>query len=210
MRQWDMQVFVFPLGQILLYPHFSKPFHIYEPKYIQMVEDSIRLGVPIAVASVFETQPVQEFRFGEPLDFAHRVVGYGHPLIVERMENGSMVIFLEGKGKAKLGATVLTDAPYIICEAEPLTENMQISTQMQGTLMMAQKVMVQWMYQHIADANSRDQFLRYVQTPEQVIGCFASYLVRDPDLQQVILESDDINEKIGIISRLIQSGELVA
>jgi len=205
-----MELFVFPVGHVLLYPQFSKPFHIFEARYVQMVEDSIANKVPIAIASVYEPFGRHEFRVGEPLNFAHNIVGYGTPLIVERLPDQSVVIFLEGRGKARLGQVLDRTQPYLVCEAEPLTENLQLSGASTVTFQTAHKVLVHWLYQHIQDAHSRDQFLNYVKTPEQVIGCFASYLVKDPDLQQVILESDDINEKVIIINRLIQSGELVA
>jgi ATP-dependent Lon protease len=206
-----MELFVFPLGHMLLYPSFSKPFHIYEPRYIQMVEDSIRTGTPIAIGNVFEIEENHEYKFGEPLNFVREIVGFGMPVIVEKSSiNGSMVIFLEGKGKARLGSVVDRKTSYIVCEAEALSENHSIGSDKLSTFAVAHKVMVHWMNDHISDPNAREQFLSYVQTPEQVIGCYASYLVADHDLQQYILESNDINEKLDIIGRLIASGELVA
>jgi Lon protease-like protein len=205
-----MELFVFPLGHMLLYPSFSKPFHIYEPRYVQMVEDSIRTGTPIAIGNVFEIDENHEYRFGEPLSFVSQIVGFGMPVIVEKSQNGSMIIFLEGKGKARLGTVVDKKTSYIVCEAEKIPENHDIGSDQLPTLDVACKVMVHWMNGHISDPSARDQFLNYVRSPEQVIGCYASYLVADHDLQQYILEINDINEKLDIIARLIASGELVA
>ena len=132
------------------------------------------------------------------------------PVIIERSVNGSIIIFLEGKGKAKLGRVVASSTSYIICDAEALTENHEVGSEHMQPFVTAHKVMIHWMNNHIADPYARNQFLTYVKTPEQVIGCYASYLVADHDMQQLILESNDINEKIDLISRLIASGELVA
>ncbi len=206
-----MQLFVFPLGQVLLYPSFSKPFHIFEPRYIQMVEDSIRTGTPIAIGNVIDSTVAQQrYQPGEPLNFVREIVGYGHPVVIERSVNGSIVIFLEGKGKAKLGSVVRSNTTYIVCEAQAVTENHDVGNEHLQTFVTAHKVMISWMNHHISDPHARDQFLTYVKTPEQVIGCYASYLVADHDMQQLILECNDINEKIDLISRLIASGELVA
>jgi len=206
-----MQLFVFPLGQVLLYPSFSKPFHIFEPRYVQMVEDSIRTGIPIAIGNVIEFGQTQhEFHPGQPLKFIREIVGYGHPVIIERSVNGSIVIFLEGKGKARLGLVADSGTSYIVCEAEKVSENHDVESDHLQAFVTAHKVMINWMNKHIADPNARSQFLTYVKTPEQVVGCYASYLVADHDLQQLILESNDINEKIDLIGRLIASGELVA
>ena len=201
---------IFPLGQSLLYPSFSKPFHIFEPRYIHMIEDSIERKIPIAVASVLEPGQTHEFRYGEPLQFVHSIVGYGKAQIVDRNLDGSLVVFLEGQGKARLGKVLDRGTPYLVCEAKALTENHDLDPRLEPLLVTAQKVMVHWLKYHIPDPHSRDHFLHYVRTPEQVVGCFASYLVSDSDLQQLLLESDDINEKLVMIKRMIESGELVS
>jgi ATP-dependent Lon protease len=206
-----MELFVFPLGQVLLYPSFSKPFRIFEARYVQMVEDSIRTGTPIAIGSVLDAQSTQyEYHHGEKLSFVRDIVGYGMPVIVEKSVDGSIVIFLEGKGKARLGKVLNRQTAYIVCEAEAVTENHTVESVHMGSFITAHRVLIHWMNQHIPDQVARDQFLNYVRTPEQVVGCYASYLVADHDLQQLILESNDINEKIVLINRLIASGELVA
>jgi ATP-dependent Lon protease len=61
---------------------------------------------------------------------------------------------------------------------------------------------------HIMDQQTRSQFLNNIKSPEEVIGCYASYMVADHDMQQLILECDDINDKIKLITGLISSGEL--
>lgn len=205
-----MKLFIFPIGQGLLYPQFSKPFHILDPKYIQMVEDSVSSGTPIAIGNVLEVNSKYEFHHGKPLAFVKEVVGYGMPIVVERQKDGSVVIFLEGRGKARLGNVVDSKTSYIVCEAEKILENSNVAPDRMRVLSMAHKVMIMWMNQHIEDPHARTQFLKYIQSPEQIIGCYASYLVSDHDMQQLILESDDINEKLDYVERLIASGELVA
>jgi len=205
-----MEVLIFPLGQSLLYPSFSKPFHIFEPRYIHMVEDSIAKNTPIAVASVIEPGRSHEFKYGEPLAFVHSIVGYGFAQIVDRNLDGSLVVFLQGQGKAILGKVIDRGTPYLVCEAQVISENHLVDTRLEPLFLTAHKVMVRWLKFHIPDHLSRENFLSYVRTPEQVVGCFASYLVSDADLQQLLLESNDINEKIVIINRLIESGELVS
>ena len=205
-----MELFILPLGQSLLYPNFAKPYHISDPRYIQMVEDSVKNRIPIAIASAFEQTRTYEFRTGEELNFVHQIVGYGIPTVVTRNPDSSVVIFLEGKGKAKLGKVIYRNVPYIVCEAEELADNNNISDKHMGRFLLAHRIMVQWVKSHVHEISARDQFLNYVKTPEQVIGCYASYLVKDHDLQQVLLEENDINQKIEIINRIIASGELVA
>lgn len=205
-----MELYVFPVGQILLYPSFSKPFVVVEPQFIQMVEDSVRTGVPVAVGMVQEPMKSHQYHVGEKLSFVSEVVGYGIPLIVERRPDGTLIVFIEGQGKARLGKVVDRQKPYIVCEAEKIEENHEIRPEVFPMFLAVHKVMIEWMNSHIMDERSREQFVQYIRSPEQVIGCYASYLIVDSDIQQMILDSDDINEKIQMISRIISSKGLVA
>lgn len=204
-----MEVCVFPLGEVVFYPSTSKPLNIFEPKYIQMVRDSVAMHMPIALAYVDNPLDRHSYFPGSPLTFARPVAGIGHPLILETRPDGTMMIFLQGAGKVKLKNVVDKGTPYIICEAELLNENHSLLADRSQSFFTIKKVMTHWIYQHIPDPNNREQFLKTVQSPEEVVGCFASYLVKDHDLQQLILEHDDINEKVGLIEAMIGSGELL-
>ena len=111
-----MEVFVFPLGQTVFYPKTSKPLNIFEPRYLQMVKDSIALGVPIAVGFVDDPGVQHQFFYGQPLSFVRPVVGFGMPLIVEDRADGSLLIFLQGKGKARPGRVLDQVTPSIVCD----------------------------------------------------------------------------------------------
>lgn len=204
-----MEVFVFPLGHVVFYPSTSKPLNIFEPRYLQMVRDSIASGTPIALGHVDEPDQEYTYHFGQPLSFVRPTAGYGHPLILEERADGSMLIFLQGHGKVKLGHAIDKRTPYIVCEAEPISENHQMQLEVAQEFMTINKVLVQWIESHIPEVQNREQFLKNIKSAQDVIGCFASYLVADHDMQQLILESDDINEKIHLVSGLIASGEIV-
>ncbi|GIL17859.1 MAG: hypothetical protein BroJett040_16100 [Oligoflexia bacterium] len=204
-----MEVFVFPLAQVLLYPSSAKPLLITEPRYIQMVHDAIETNTAIAIGFVDEPNQEYVYRAGENLRFVRQVVGYGKPLLIEEREDGSLVIFLQGRGKAVLGKVIARDVPYIVCEATPQEENMDISPEAFQNFLTMHRVLISWMKKHVPDADSREQYLSHLKTPDQIIGCYATYLIADKDMQQLVLETNDINEKINIVSGLIASGELV-
>lgn len=204
-----MEIFVFPLGRVVFYPSTSKPLNIYEPRYLQMVKDSLQTGTPIAIGHVDDPEGEHVFHYGQPLSFVRPVVGFGHPIVLEERPDGSMMIFLQGQGKARLGRAMKADKPYIVCEADVISENHDVDTRLTQDFLTLNKVLINWIGHHIPDQNNREQFLRNIRSPEEVIGCYASYLVADHDMQQLILESNDINEKIHLVSGLISSGELI-
>lgn len=204
-----MKVFVFPLGNVVFYPSTSKPLNIFEPRYIQMVRDSIQSNTPIALGYVDDPDHEYQYHAGQPLSFVRQIAGYGLPMILDERPDGSLLIFLQGRGKAKLGPVVGVGTPYIVCEAEAIEENHLLENSVAQEFMMINKVLHKWIENHIPEPQNRDQFMKSIRSAEEVIGCFASYLVADHDMQQLLLESNDINEKIHLVSGLIVSGEIV-
>lgn len=204
-----MEVFVFPIGQIVFYPSVSKPLNIFEPRYIQMIHDSIRTGTPIALAHVDEPDREYSYHVGSPLPFVRPVAGYGMPMILQEREDGSLLVFLQGQGKVELGPVLKKDTSYIVCEGRSIAENHLMRDQAVQDFTFLNKVLLRWMENHIPEADNRQHFLKTIRTAEEVIGCYASYLVADKDMQQLLLESNDINEKITLVRGLIASGEIV-
>lgn len=204
-----MEVFVFPLGHAVLYPSIARPLNIFEPRYLKMVRDSIATGTPIALAHVDEPDQEHIFYFGSTLPFVRPVAGYGHPLILDEREDGSLLIYLQGKGKVELGQAIDRQTPYIVCEARDIPENHEMANRVVQDFVRINKVLLNWIETHIPEPENREHFIRNINSAEQVIGCFASYLVADHDMQQLLLETDDINEKIHLVQGLIASGEIV-
>jgi ATP-dependent Lon protease len=204
-----MTVFVFPLGNMVFHPGTSKPLNIFEPRYLQMVKDSLSTSTPIALGFVDEPKEGHQFRMGEKLNFVREVAGIGMPLVIEERDDGTMLIFLQSIGKVRLGKVSAPGAPYIICNAEKLEEAAQIRPENTGLYMTLQKILIQWIHQHIPDENNRQQFLKQVQTPTEVVGTVCGYLIADQDMQQLILEASDINEKIQLLAGLVSSGEVL-
>jgi Lon protease-like protein len=204
-----MQVYVFPIGRIVFYPSVSKPLNIFEPRYIQMVHDAVRTGTPIALAHVDEPDREHAYCVGSPLAFVRPVAGYGRPLVLQTRDDGTLLVFMQGQGKVELGPVLATETPYIVCEAQPISENNLMKEQVVQDFTFLNKVLLRWMETHIPEPGNRQHFLKNIRSAEEVIGCYASYLVADRDMQQLLLESNDINEKITLVRGLIASGEIV-
>ena len=46
--------FIFPLTNVNLFPRITKPLHIFELRYVQMVKESIAQQIPVAIGFVSE------------------------------------------------------------------------------------------------------------------------------------------------------------
>ena len=204
-----MEVFLFPLVNVTLFPQTTKPLHIFEARYLTMVKDAIATGIPIAIGFIEDPASVQAFVVGEKVSFVREVAGYGHPEIIEQRENGTLLVFVKGQGKVELGRVLdRADVPYAVCQANPIFENTSLRPENKTHLEALHKILTRWIHQHIPDELQREIFMKNVQTPEEVVGSFAAYLVRDYDLQQMVLEFNDVNDKLEFLFRLTESNEL--
>lgn len=203
-----MQLFLFPLVQAVFYPGTQKPLNIFEPRYLQMVEDSLATGTPIALGFVDEAQTQEHIHVGQGLAFVRKVVGFGKPHILEKRADGTLLILLQAEGKAVLGKVTSLDKPYLQLEAELVQEDLNVATENMSQYLALQRMLVTWISKNISEAEVREQFLRQIQSPEQFVNACCAYLVKDPDFQQMLLEENILNRRIHILSGLMLSGEL--
>jgi Lon protease-like protein len=227
-----MKLFVFPLGESVLHPGTSKPLNIFEPRYLRMIEDALTEKVPIAVAFVdravlpdvtlgqsvgmrlgaesfgsFEAGFDERVRRGLKLSFVRPVVGFGQPQVLERRMDATLLVNVPGEGKARLGQVLDDRRPYIVCEAEKITESYEIHADQALQYLGLQRRLAKWMGEHISDQKTRDHFVAALSGPLEVIGAATAFLITDPDMQQLVLEADDINEKINLVTGMLMSAQ---
>lgn len=203
-----MDVFLFPLVNVTLFPRTTKPLNIFEPRYLEMIRRAVETATPVALGFIEDPSAVGAVRPGEAVPFVRDVAGYGTPQILEERDNGTMLVFLQGIGKCRLGPVKNVSTPYIVCEATPIPEDLAIDPALGPQIQGLNKILARWITAHIPDPSQRDVFLRNLSGPEEIVGAFASYLVRDYDLQQMVLEFDSLNEKIQFLHRLAESSEI--
>lgn len=203
-----MEVFLFPLVNVTLFPKTTKPLNIFEPKYLAMVKESLRTGTPMALGYMegVPSEPV----VGQVLTGLRGVAGYGQPQVIEERSNGTMLIFLQGAGKIKIGPVLRMQEGFIVCEGEDIPENTNVSAEYQTQLDNLKKILTRWIRTHIPEKNQQDVFLKNMTGPAEIIGAFASYLIRDYDLQQMVLEINSFDDKIQFLYRLVESAEITA
>ncbi|WP_409480178.1 LON peptidase substrate-binding domain-containing protein [Pseudobdellovibrio sp. HCB154] len=193
-----MKCFVFPLTHANLFPLTTKPLNIFEPRYLQMVEDSLETKTPIALAYVPENG-----------DTYRSIAGFGLPQVIDQRPNDTLLIFLPGQGKIRILQEDTSDTkPYLIAECEIVVENLEVDESLKPKYMTLSKLLVQWVQKHIPDAEQRDIFIRSLKGPQEIVSAFAAYLIRDYDLQYEMMEIFNINDQIRYLHRLYESNEL--
>lgn len=202
-----MDVFLFPLVNVTLFPRTTKPLNIFEPRYIDMVRDAIATRTPIALGFIEDPLDVVPVGVGDRVPFVREIAGYGFAQIIEERPNGTLLVFLQGEGKCKIGR-VKSSTSVLRCEAEPVAETLVVTSEVAPQIHTLTKILVRWIGVHLPDPAQREMFLRNLNGPEEIVGAFAAHLIRDYDLQQMVLEFNTMEEKIRFLHRLAESNEI--
>ncbi len=190
--------FIFPLTNINLFPNTTKPLHIFEPRYIQMVNQSIEKGIPIALC--FVPEGTSEIR---------PIAGFAIPQIIERRLDQTLLVFMAGQGKVKLELSTIQTLDLVSSmSGQILKEDLDLEQSYRDKYIALSEVLVRWITRHISDPLQRENFIHNLTGPKEVIGAFSAYLIYDYDLQYEAMELTSLREQISFLYRLLESGKL--
>lgn len=198
MSDFKNTYFIFPLTNVTLFPRTTKPLNIFEPRYLKMVNESINLGIPIAIC--FVPEGTNEIR---------PVAGFAIPQVIEQRPDGTMLVFMSGQGKVRLDMTrIQVDDGLSSAEGEVIMDDLGLDEKLKPKYMALSEALIRWIRTHIPAPQQRDVFIRGLTGPQEVIGAFAAYLILDYDLQYEMMEINSLNEQIVFLYRLLESGKL--
>ncbi len=106
---------LFPLPDIVLFPHALLPLHIFEPRYCQMTEDALaddQLVTMVQIRAAAKKSPWIEPIAIEDVGCVGKIVQH------ERLSNGRFNLLLLGCKRVRLKCEVKTSKLYRIAEAE--------------------------------------------------------------------------------------------
>lgn len=198
-----LQVSVFPLAKVTLFPSTTKPLNIFEPRYVAMIEDALKNDGLVALAYHDpSTAKAQDLGI---MGHVRMVAGVGRVQLVERRPDGTMLILLHAIGKVQLETAIKTDLPYIRAEARWLEEEKTLSDKYLFVLSRLMRDLGRWLTTHIPSAEDRDKFLEHLETPEDKINAICSLMVLDAEMQQALLETDSLDERCSQLVLAIES-----
>jgi uncharacterized protein len=90
---------IFPLPGVVLFPHMLVPMHIYEPRYREMVADTL---IGSRVFGIALLKPGWEPLYETPRAPIHKTVGVGQIMETQELDDGNYNLLLRGLGRATI------------------------------------------------------------------------------------------------------------
>jgi uncharacterized protein len=110
---------LFPLPNLVMFPHVVLPLHIFEPRYRQMTEDALAGDRLISMIQI--TPPPRGEHWREPVPL-ESVGCLGKIIQHKRLADGRFNILLLGRKRVRLQREIATDKLYRIAEVEILED----------------------------------------------------------------------------------------
>lgn len=108
---------VFPLSGVFLFPGSLMPLQIFEPRYVQMIEDCLD-GPGRLVLTEIQEGHEHDSKGNPPIE---SMGGLGEIARHDRLEDGRFILWLFGMGRVRI-REVASERMYRRVEAEPLIE----------------------------------------------------------------------------------------
>ena len=110
---------LFPLPNLVMFPHVVLPLHIFEPRYRQMTEDALAGDRLITIVQI--TPPARGEHWTEPVPL-ESVGCLGKIIQHERLADGRFNLLLLGRKRVRLLREIATEKLYRIAEVNILQD----------------------------------------------------------------------------------------
>ncbi len=115
-----MKLPLFPLGAVL-FPGGRMALRIFEPRYVDLVRDSLKQNAPFGIVRIREGREV--VRSGvEPMPRLAQIGTFARIVDWDAAANGMLGIIVAGEGKFRLLSTEQRSNFLIVAEVEPLPD----------------------------------------------------------------------------------------
>lgn len=109
---------IFPLSNVVFFPHTLLPLHVFEPRYRAMVSEALDGDRLIAVVLAHRERPVRAQPDVHPIGCVGRIE------IEQELEDGRFIIVLSGLARVGLERLTRQPAGYFNAELEVLGESL--------------------------------------------------------------------------------------
>jgi len=197
------QVFlpIFPLPNLVFFPHTLLPLHIFEPRYRAMVTDCLARDKRLAVVGL---KPGYEAQYdGKPPVYA--VAGAGEIIQWQRLPTGRYNILLRGDCRIRIEAELPADTLYrmvraVVLEAEPQAEDTAglapLVEQVKGSCLRLIEAVGR-------SSPALEQAFKATAPPGVIADQVASAVLPDAALRQELLETMDVRDRLRRLSEAL-------
>ena len=192
-----MHIPIFPLPDVVLFPHTLLPLHIFEPRYRQMVRDCLAGDKRLAMGLLrpgWETD-----YYGRPPIYP--IAGAGEIIQHEELPDGRFNILLRGTMRIGITAELPADKSYRVGRARPLPDRYPDANP-KALVDRIERLKV--FYLRILSEVQKGQgeiakIFSGVKDPGIIVDRIAGAAIADAETRQQVLEAVEVATRLAIV-----------
>jgi Lon protease-like protein len=187
---------IFPLPDVVLFPHALLPLHVFEPRYRALTRDVLAgaklVGVPLLVE--------QEVPGAPPPHFAH-IFGVGEVMMAQELPDGRFNLVLRGRARVRFHEELITDEPYRLVKALEIPDDQPRRPEDLEDAEASLRSLITGLADALPEGGELlKQVIAAQGSPSELVNVVAAALVADPGVRQRLLEITDILARIEAVS----------
>ena len=182
---------VFPLPDFVLFPNTLVPFHIFEPRYVQMMEECLAGTRNVIITGLLPGW--ESDYYGTPP--IHRTGCVGKVVNEERLDDGRLNIYVHGLARVTVGGAIQTK-PYRIAPARVMSDLLTDSPELQRERELRLRMVAHELIQLLGQGGEPlAKLLSNTASLGPLTYRLASLIVSDPAERQLLLETRTASER---------------
>lgn len=190
------QIAVITLPNLTFFPQALLPLHIFEPRYRQMLKDSLASHRLFAVAALKSEEEIETEEFEPP----HRVATLGIVRACQEQVDGTSNLLLQGLARVEV-QQILREKPYRLVRIRALCSKQGAAPEENARLRkdLGKLIVTK---QRLGGTVPREfaQFLTTVDDPETFVDLAAFSLCEDVHLKQKLLETLSVHRRLELFA----------
>jgi uncharacterized protein len=191
---------IFPLPDVVLFPHTLLPLHVFEARYRLMVVDALERDRRVAIVRL---QPGYEATYaGKPAVYA--VAGLGEIVSSERLATGRYNILVRGECRIHIEHEQPSDTLYRVVRARRLEEATPTGD-LAPTMTRIRSACRSLLGALARPADLLDTTLAEGQPAGVIADRVAAAVLPDPDVRQRLLEMVDASARVTAVADAVEA-----
>jgi len=186
---------VFPLQGAILFPGARLPLYIFEPRYKQMIDDTLQKEHLLSVTLVPATKGEQGHA---------EICGLGQITDVERLPNNEKNIVVTGMVRVKIVREVSHD-PYISAEVRPLKQRSPTRDVHERLFARLREAVKTWLFRMRSGNIRQLAELGRCGSVAEMCDFFGAYLLDDHTTRQKLLAELNVSRRAALIIELVKT-----
>jgi Lon protease-like protein len=187
---------LFPLPDVVMFPHALLPLHIFEPRYRKLTQDALASNRLMGLALLIEDEVA-----GEPPPRFAAILGVGEIVMAQELPDGRFNLILRGRTRVRLDRELESAEPYRLISATEIPDE---APHFPDDLSESEATLRSLIF-GLADALPEGgELLKQVVSAQssaaELVNVVAAALVADTGSRQRLLETTDILARIEAVS----------